>query len=90
MFFEDQPRLFLSDRDPNRIRQDANTLKLSSIFKCYREGFEKGWRGFNTLEDFQLAHFDALQLTPTMAKNLKSRSVDIDCLDYDWQLNARP
>lgn len=84
---DDQARLFLSDRDRNRL--DGETLKLSSIFKWYREDFEKGWRGFNALEDFQLAYADALQLSPAMIKKLKSRNMEIDFLGYDWRLNAK-
>jgi len=47
---EEQTRLFLSDRSRNRLQ--GGVLKVSSIFKWYREDFEKGWRGLHTLPSF--------------------------------------
>jgi len=68
---------------------EGNTLKLSSIFKWYREDFEKGWLEFHALEDFLLAHEEALALPPTVLDKLRTREIDIEYLDYDWKLNAK-
>ncbi len=82
---DEQTALFLADRSRNRAEGD--TIELSSIFKWYRKDFEKGWQGFNRLEDVLLVHTDELGLSNAMAKKLKSGNVDIEFLDYDWRLN---
>lgn len=84
---DEQTRLFLSDRSRNGVEGDV--VKLSPIFKWYREDFEKGWRGFNRLEDFLLAHSDALLLPNTVAIKLKTGKGNIEFLDYDWRLNKK-
>lgn len=83
----EQTALFLGDR--NRNRAESDSIKLSSIFKWYREDFEKGWQGFNRLEDFLLVYADALELSKAQAKQLKSGAADIEFLDYDWRLNKK-
>ena len=40
---------FLGDRTRNRVR--GGKLEVSSIFKWYREDFEKGHKGFKRMED---------------------------------------
>ncbi|MGO3343818.1 MAG: DUF547 domain-containing protein [Marinomonas sp.] len=82
-----QTQLFLSDRSRNYIEGD--TLNLSSIFKWYREDFEKGWHGYYSLEDFLVAHAHDLSLSSGITNQLKNKSFDIDFLDYDWQLNSK-
>ncbi len=83
---EDAMRLFLADRTRNRVV--GNTLKVSSIFKWYREDFEKGWRGFNRLNDFFAVYHQALEVNAKDAANLKNMSIEF--LDYDWRLNRKP
>lgn len=83
----EQTALFLGDR--NRNRAESDSIKLSSIFKWYREDFEKGWQGFNRLEDFLLVYADALELSKAQAKQLKTGAADIEFLDYDWRLNKK-
>lgn len=83
----EQTRLFLSDRNSNRLEGD--TLKLSSIFKWYREDFEKGWQEFHALEDFLLAHKDALALPPAVLSKVQTYNIAIEYLDYNWGLNAK-
>ncbi len=84
---DEQTALFLADRSRNRV--DADSIKLSSIFKWYRGDFEKGWRGFNRLEDFLLVHADDLGLSTAMAEKLGAGDADIEYLDYDWRLNKQ-
>ncbi|MEL0638294.1 DUF547 domain-containing protein [Marinomonas sp. TI.3.20] len=82
-----QTRLFLEDRSRNHI--NGGTLELSSIFKWYREDFEKGWHGYHSLEDFLIAHASDLSLTQSEIDKLKSKSLKIDFLNYDWNLNSK-
>ena len=84
---DEQARQFLSDGSRNRMEND--TIKLSSIFKWYREDFEKGWQGFERLEDFLLVHAGALGISDAVAIKLKHRDAAIEFLDYDWRLNKQ-
>lgn len=81
----EQTQRFLSDRSRNRVNGD--TLELSSIFKWYREDFEKGWLGYQSLSEFLFAHADALNIDAAMGEKLAKKQVDIDFLPYDWALN---
>ena len=82
---DEQTRLFLQDRSRNRA--EADKLLLSSIFKWYREDFEKGWKGYTSLEQFLLDHAADLSLTPAEVQKLKDKDMSIRFLDYDWALN---
>lgn len=84
---DEQTTLFLSDSSRNRVHKQ--TLQLSSIFKWYREDFEKGWQGFNRLEDFLLTHADALGLSTSMAQALSTGQAEMEFLNYDWRLNKK-
>ncbi|WP_396587438.1 DUF547 domain-containing protein [Bermanella sp. R86510] len=80
-----QTRLFLSDQSRNYLDQGA--LYLSSIFKWYKEDFEKGWKGYTSLEMFLLDYADALALSDSEQSSLQKNNIDIEFLDYDWKLN---
>lgn len=82
---EEATRLFLADRSRNRL--SGSTLEVSSIFKWYREDFERGWRGANNLGDFLVLYADSLGLDGKAVDGVRSRAIDIDFLDYDWRLN---
>lgn len=84
---DEQTALFLKDRSRNRV--DGDVVKLSPIFKWYREDFEKGWHGYNRFEDFLLTHAKDLELSNTMVTKLKNGDADIEFLDYDWHLNKK-
>lgn len=79
---EEATRNFLADRTRNRL--ESGTLKVSSIFKWYREDFENGWRGATTLNRFL-----ALYRQP-LALGGDANNFDIEFLDYDWRLNRTP
>ncbi|MFO1387098.1 MAG: DUF547 domain-containing protein [Chitinivorax sp.] len=85
---EEATRLFLSDRSRNRLEGD--NLKVSSIFKWYRQDFEKGWGGFNSLPQFFGSYSKALGISDSDVQKLKSGAIDIDFLSYDWNLNKAP
>ena len=77
---------FLADRSRNR--PDGGALKVSPIFKWYREDFEKGWRGASTLARFFVLYRQPLGLDDGTVQNLEAGSAPIEFLDYDWHLNA--
>lgn len=81
-----QTHLFLSDRSRNRY--ENGRMKLSAIFKWYREDFEKGWLDFLSLEEFLVANAKALNLSPAEKTQLAAGEIGISFLDYDWRLNA--
>ncbi|WP_439101067.1 DUF547 domain-containing protein [Congregibacter sp.] len=82
---EEQTRSFIGDPSRNRLRGDE--LEISSIFKWYRDDFEQGWRDCDTLEQFLARYDDALSLSPQEVIQLGNGDIDIEFLDYDWQLN---
>lgn len=83
---DEQTRMFLRDRSRNRV--EGNTLWLSSLFKWYRDDFEKGWKDYHTLTEFVLHYASALSLPPGMVAKMRAEGADIDYLDYDWRLNV--
>ena len=85
---DDATRLFLSDRSRNELKGDS--LNLSSIFKWYRQDFERGWGGFKELSQFLIAYRQALGLLDSDVRRLKSGETDIEFSDYDWRLNRAP
>lgn len=82
---EAQTRAFLGDRSRNAWRDNA--LHLSPLFKWYREDFETGWRGADSLFTFIALYADALNLSPSQKEALLDGDVPITYTDYDWTLN---
>ncbi len=76
---------FLSDRSRNRLK--GKTLEVSKIFDWYSEDFERNWRGYKTLPQFFIQHSAALGLNKQNIQDLKSGTIKIEFLDYNWQLN---
>lgn len=81
-------RFFL--QDTSRNRQNEGLLEVSSIFKWYREDFEKGWQGYNSLGHFFAAHASALTLSDEQTTSLVNGDMKIKYLGYDWKLNRMP
>ncbi len=77
---------FLADQGRNRYNNGR--LEVSSLFKWYREDFEKGWLGFQSLEQFFASHFVSLGMSKDQGDLVASGSVKIVFLDYDWGLNG--
>ncbi len=82
---EEQTQRFLSDTSRNYVQD--KTLYLSSIFKWYKDDFEKGFRGAKSLESFLLLYPESLKLSENQSTTLRNNDMEIDFLDYDWQLN---
>lgn len=84
---EDATFAFLSDPVRNRLEPEA--LKISSIFKWYKEDFEKSWRGTKNLQQFLAKYGKAFGLNKNSSIALASGHLTIEFLDYDWRLNSK-
>jgi Protein of unknown function, DUF547 len=82
---EDGMLRFVTDRTRNRLAD--GTLQVSSIFKWFKEDFEKGHLGFKRVEDVFVRYADAMTSKPAERELLKSGQVPLAYLDYDWNLN---
>ncbi|UZJ43310.1 DUF547 domain-containing protein [Marinimicrobium sp. C6131] len=82
---EDNTERFLRDKTRNRYRDGQ--LEVSSIFKWYREDFERGWQCIGGLDEFFLRYADSLDLSETEREQLRQGAMDYRFLDYDWKLN---
>ncbi len=83
---EDGMLRFMGDRTRNRVK--GGTLEVSSIFKWFREDFEKGQRGFSKVEDVFAKYAAQLSDDAGEQARLKAKTVAVNHLDYDWSLNA--
>jgi hypothetical protein len=83
---DDGMQRFMADRTRNRFKDGK--LQVSSIFKWFREDFEKGHKGINKLDDVFARY--AVQLTDDAADQakLKAGGLPVEFLDYDWSLNV--
>ena len=79
--------LFLGDRERNRL--NGQVLEVSSIFKWYREDFEQGWLGINSVGEFFADHAEAVGLDGEMLEKVRAGKVKINFLKYDWSLNKK-
>jgi hypothetical protein len=77
---------FLGDRTRNRVR--GGRLEVSSIFKWFREDFEKGDQGYTRVEDVFAKYAAQLSDDPAEQSRLRSGKLPPHYLDYDWSLNA--
>ena len=79
-------RYFLKDRSRNyTIRGD---LYVSPIFRWYREDFQNGWGGYESLSAFLAEHREALGLSEAQRAALMSGRIRIRFSRYDWSLNS--
>lgn len=84
---QQQTELFLADRSRNYL--ENGVLKLSPIFKWYRQDFEQGWRGTESLAAFLSLYAVTLALTPEQKSALQAGKLKIGFTDYDWRLNDK-
>ncbi len=82
---EDGMRRFMGDRTRNRVK--GGKVEVSSIFKWFREDFEKGHGGFRQVEDVFAKYAELLSDQPAEQAALKARTLGVSHLDYDWSLN---
>lgn len=81
-------RRFLNDRNRNRFDANSATLEVSSIFDWYSEDFARGWRGYDSLQDFFRTHADWITTDGKGSERLVEGPLKIEFLDYDWSLNS--
>ncbi|MFT2092209.1 DUF547 domain-containing protein [Paraglaciecola sp. 2405UD69-4] len=84
---DDQMTLFLSDDSRNTINIKEKSLELSPIFKWYADDFEKGYQGFNKIQDLIQAYEKDIANNPQQVEFLQTQNFAVDYLDYDWRLN---
>ncbi|MES9957264.1 MAG: DUF547 domain-containing protein [Sedimenticola sp.] len=84
---EDSLKRFLSDRSRNRYNPATSELEVSRIFDWYREDFEKGHRGIDSLKDLFASNASLLTEDSKSRERISNGQIDIDYLDYDWRLN---
>ena len=82
---EDGMKRFVGDKTRNRYADGK--LQVSSIFKWFKEDFEKGYKGFTKVEDVFAKYADTLSQDATIQGQLRAKTVSISHLDYDWSLN---
>lgn len=84
---DDALRRFLSDRSRNRFDAGAATLSVSKIFDWYRKDFERGHKGFDSLQTVFARHAEVLGPTPLAQAEIRTGRYKLAFLDYDWALN---
>jgi hypothetical protein len=77
---------FMGDRTRNRVA--GGKVEVSSIFKWFKEDFEKGHKGFAKLPDVFAKYATQLSDKPEEQAALKAGTLPVSYLDYDWSLNA--
>ena len=84
---EDSVRRFLSDRSRNRYDPASGSMEVSKIFDWYKEDFEKGNRGINSVSRFLARYADLLADGAATRADMRQGNAKIRYLDYDWNLN---
>jgi len=78
---------FMSDRTRNRYNPQARAAEVSRIFDWYGRDFEKGHRGFGSIQDVLARYADRLADTEPDRAMLRAGNVPVRFLEYDWTLN---
>ncbi len=78
---------FMADRSRNRYNPQGKTVELSRIFDWYGKDFEKGHKGFSSINDVVARYADQLADSPADRAQLRSGSTPVRFLEYDWSLN---
>ena len=78
---------FMSDRSRNRYNAQTKTVELSRIFDWYGKDFEKGHKGFSSINDVVVKYADQLADAPADRAQLRAGQTSVRFLDYDWSLN---
>lgn len=84
---DDALRRFLSDHSRNRFDAGAATISVSKIFDWYRKDFERGHKGFDSLQTVFARHAEVLGPTPQAQAEIRAGRYKLAFLDYDWALN---
>lgn len=84
---DDAMRRFLSDRSRNRFDPATRVLSVSKIFDWYRKDFERGHKGYDSLQTLFARHAEVLAATAPARDDLRAGRWTLVFLDYDWALN---
>lgn len=84
---EEQTVRFLSDRSRNRYNAKQRALEVSSIFDWYKEDFERGHRGFDSVPKTLARYAELLADDEADRAAIRRGGVPIRYLGYDWALN---
>lgn len=92
---EEQTVRFLSDRSRNRFDTKSGELKVSMIFKWFKQDWESGYKGFDgktpaikSREDYFARYAKLLADAPADQQKIAEGKAAISNLDYDWSLNG--
>lgn len=84
---DDAMRRFLADRSRNRFDAGTGVLSASKIFDWYRKDFERGHKGYDSLQTLFARHAELLGATPQAQSEIRAGRYKLAFLDYDWALN---
>ncbi|MDZ4660995.1 MAG: DUF547 domain-containing protein [Pseudomonadota bacterium] len=82
-------RSFLSDSTRNHYNKKSGFLEISKIFDWYKEDFEKGNLGFNSIKDVMAKYADVLTDDKAAQARIRNKTVEIKYLEYNWNLNKK-
>lgn len=81
-------RRFMSDNERNYFSNGR--FYLSKIFDWYREDFEKGWGGYESLAQFISKYQTEMNLNGEALTALANGRLRVRHTSYDWALNRTP
>jgi hypothetical protein len=84
---EEQAQRFMADRSRNRFSAERDKVEVSKIFDWFGDDFKQGHKGVTSLQQFIGRHANQLADAPADREKLRSGSVSVAFLDYDWKLN---
>lgn len=84
---DDLFRRFMSDRTRNRYDPRAREVGISELFDWYGKDFEQGHRGFASVQDVVAKYAAELADRPEEISRLRTKTVPIRFVEYDWRLN---
>ncbi len=84
---DEQALRFMADRSRNRYDTAAGRLALLPIFDWYGRNFSRGWKGYQSLDQWLARYADQLAESPEERAAIRAGKLPVSFLDYDWRLN---
>lgn len=84
----DQMVRFLSNESENRYDASTGKLLVSSIFDWYRDDFSHGYHGIESIRSLFARLAGLLAQSAQAQQRIRTQTVPIEFLPYDWSLNA--
>jgi hypothetical protein len=82
---DDALQHFLSDKSRNRVADGK--LEVSPIFKWFAADFEKGNKGFNSVQDVFAHYAKSISPDPALQEKIRAKTLGLTYSNYDWSLN---